>query len=392
MFDENGVKVMINLPKYINDLDMEKFIHMLDDTTECYKFYWFDAILYILAKGKEEIEFDEIINQMIADAWYSVKEYHLHLGLKNSIGEIMNSLERAINKLITCSDLSSSANKDEIIELIKENESLIHKEKCQISKNVPYRLLSPFLCDVGGDSVLWSQTTNLISYIELQNTQKCLPYRIIDARALKKKIVINEQWKKLFLDNYIPIRGWIEIKKVKYLQGRNPGVPGIIYKLEPENENTRKLTYVRILWNEISKIHPIKDIYNNKELLINKYDVDHFIPWSYVANDELWNLIPMESSLNSSKNNKLPNWEKYFQSFASMQYLLYQMIYSTDCLWTQFTKCQRDNLLAIWANEELYIQGHTEQEFVSILEQHMKPIYDAAKIQGYGIWDTSKII
>ena len=43
-----------------------------------------------------------------------------------------------------------------------------------------------------------------------------------------------------------------------------------------------------------------------------KYNVDHFIPWSFVMNDELWNLMPMDSSLNSAKNNRLPDWNDFF--------------------------------------------------------------------------------
>lgn len=383
---------MLCLPEYTNDLDMEKFIHMLDDTTECYKFYWFDAILSILATGKQEMSFDEIINEMIVNAWYSVSEYHLHLGLKDASGKILNSLERAINKLIDYSEMESTADKDVILAFIKDNEKLLHDEKYQISKMVPYRLLSPFLTEVGGNDILWNQKKRLIAYIELINESACLPYKIIDAPALKKKIVISERWRQMFLDNYVPIRGWIKMKKVRYLQDRNPGVPGIVYKLEPENENTRQLTNVRVLWNEIIKNISIKDIYNHSELCFNEYEVDHFIPWSYVANDELWNLIPMDSSLNSSKSNKLPDWKKYFPSFASTQYVLYQMLHSMDSIKNRFSKCQRDNLLAIWANEELYISGHSRTEFIAILEHHMKPIYDSARIQGYSIWDTSKIV
>lgn len=58
-----------------------------------------------------------------------------------------------------------------------------------------------------------------------------------------------------------------------------------------------------------------------------KYDIDHFIPWSFVMNDELWNLMPMDTSLNSSKSNRLPKWNPFFQNFAQNQYLMYQMIY-----------------------------------------------------------------
>lgn len=40
-----------------------------------------------------------------------------------------------------------------------------------------------------------------------------------------------------------------------------------------------------------------------------------------------WNLMPMDASLNSSKSNRLPKWNPFFQNFAQNQYLMYQMIY-----------------------------------------------------------------
>lgn len=65
---------------------------------------------------------------------------------------------------------------------------------------------------------------------------------------------------------------------------------GIIYKLEPENEKLRKLKYVRDLWSTIIDIHPVQDIYSGKNIDLKKYDVDHFVPWTYIANDELWKI------------------------------------------------------------------------------------------------------
>lgn len=55
----------------------------------------------------------------------------------------------------------------------------------------------------------------------------------------------------------------------------------------------------------------------------NDYDVDHFIPWSFVMNDELWNLMPMDSAWNIKKSNKLLEWDLFFYRFADNQYLMY---------------------------------------------------------------------
>ena len=77
-----------------------------------------------------------------------------------------------------------------------------------------------------------------------------------------------------------------------------------------------------------SPYHIIDGISLNKRVVIseNWKNVDHFVPWSFVANDELWNLIPMESSLNSSKSNYLPDWNKFFYLFADNQFLMYENV------------------------------------------------------------------
>jgi CRISPR/Cas system Type II protein with McrA/HNH and RuvC-like nuclease domain len=40
--------------------------------------------------------------------------------------------------------------------------------------------------------------------------------------------------------------------------------------------------------------------------------VDHFVPWSFVHSDELWNFVLTSQSLNSKKGSKLPA-EKYLE-------------------------------------------------------------------------------
>ncbi|CCZ42688.1 putative uncharacterized protein [Clostridium sp. CAG:122] len=371
--------------KYKNELNIDSFIHMLDDTTECYKFYWLDALLKLFSLGKTEIVFDDLINQMIADAWYSVVEYHLHLGPKNASGKIMNSLERAVIKLSQLTNIPNDADRDTIILAVKENDRELHGEKDQLTKNVPYRMLSPFMHEIKGNDRIWDQKKRLIAYIEQLNKKECIPYQITDGAGLKKHVVINEEWQDFFMDNFVTISGWIEVKKVRYLQGRNPGVPGIIYKLVPENNKQRKLRYVRNLWNTIIETKPVYDIYSEKLLGLNDFDIDHFVPWSFVANDELWNLLPMDSSLNSSKSNNLPQW-KYFELFAKNQYMMYESAKSSEKIMDKFKKCQRDNLVMPWSMEELYIAENDREAFIKVLEEKLHPVYDSARIQGYEIW------
>ena len=65
---------------YSEKLNIGYLSRLFDNTSNCYKFFWFKAILGKIQKEKTRFTFDELINEMIADAWYMVTEYHLRLG------------------------------------------------------------------------------------------------------------------------------------------------------------------------------------------------------------------------------------------------------------------------------------------------------------------------
>ena len=187
-------------------------------------------------------------------------------------------------------------------------------------------------------------------------------------------------------DHTVSILGWIQYEKVKWLQNNNPEVPGLVYKLLPMDEKMRKLGKVRNLWEGILSQQSIQDVFTGKLIVPNQYDIDHFIPWSFVMNDELWNLMPMDSSLNSAKSNRLPQWDPFFRRFSDNQYVLYQMIHEKDEIHKLYEQCWRDNLHSIWAGQELYRPGNTKEQFDAILSKNMRPVYDSARRQGYEIW------
>ena len=60
---------------YVNTLDIEGFAQMMKDPSYCYKFYWLEAIVNLISRDVKETTFDEIIDEMIANAWYSVRNF-----------------------------------------------------------------------------------------------------------------------------------------------------------------------------------------------------------------------------------------------------------------------------------------------------------------------------
>lgn len=386
---------------YENKLDTDKFARMFNNKAQSYKFYWFEAILNLTIDNENDLTFDEIINEMICEAWHTVTHYHLRLGPTVN-GNAENFLEHAIKTLnSSTTNLSQNPSKEELNSAIKQCEKELKRDKTRLTDYVPYKLLYPFFDTEGMEEGLFyiksDKHRRLIAYMEKLSGNENLLYTILDGVGLQKKIRINPFWRKMLIKNYSVIRSWVQYNKAEFLQDRNPGVPGIIYKICPENEDIRKLDQARTLWKSTVEFtgNPIKDIYTGREISLDSLSIDHFVPRSYISNDELWNLTPMSKTLNSSKNNRLPSWGDFFEPFARYQYYLYSLIFPSDTtkkstmLLEKFEKCRKNNVNAIWASDTLYIPGNSEIQFVNILEHNLKPIYEAAQLQGYDIWKIS---
>ena len=372
--------------KYYNTLDIESFSLMMKDPSYCYKFYWLEAIVQLISEGVSETTFDAVIDEMICNAWYSVREFHIHLSGISADGQVRDGLERAVLKLTELSNLPANASKVEIKNTIAEHNEELKVYKEQLTNMVPYRALAGFF-NKSDEPVNWNSIRRMIDYIERINRDVVLlPYTLGSESKLKKKIHFQDAWIAMIQDQTVSILGWIQYEKVKWLQNNNPEVPGLIYKLAPMDEKMRKLNNVRKLWEGILDICEVRDVFTDQPVVSKQYDVDHFIPWSFVMNDELWNLMPMDSSLNSVKSNRLPKWNPFFERFAKNQFLMYTMIHERAGIRKLYEACYRDNLHSIWANQELYKKGNTETEFYNILQKNMQPVYDSARRQGYEIW------
>lgn len=366
---------------YRSGLDLEGFSQMMKNPSCCYKFYWLEALVILISEGAEELCIEQVIDEMMANAWYSVCQFHIHLSGIQS-GQVRDGLERAVQQLAKLSGLPANASKMEIKNAIYQNNDRVRAYKVQLTHMVPYRALAGFF-DRGEESVRWKDTGWMVSYISRFDREvEPLPYTLGTSGGLKREVHVNHFWAGMIREHMVPILGWIQNEKVKWLQMNNPEVPGLVYKLAPLDDKMRRLGHVRKLWNGIMSLKTIRDVYTEKPIQMERYAVDHFVPWSFVMNDELWNLMPADPGLNAAKSNHLPRWEPFFKRFAENQYILYTMISSDPQIHRIFKSCFRDNLHSIWASQELYRPGNSKEQFCQILDQNMRPVYDSARRQG----------
>ena len=128
-YPSEGIEqVLKNQSAYYNELDLSSFSAIFGNVSESYKFYWTEAILNQMAMFPDQREFSlsVLADQMIADAWYTVTEYHLRLGIVNSNAKSSDGgLERAVKDLQKAVEeagieVKSNAKKSEILDLLKE--------------------------------------------------------------------------------------------------------------------------------------------------------------------------------------------------------------------------------------------------------------------------------
>jgi len=157
---------------------------------------------------------------------------------------------------------------------------------------------------------------------------------ILDDGSIKKIAnVLKKMPGKYFITNgsnpistYQQVEGGILVKEPNLIkQHADCLYPAIMYrwaqKLE-EVDNSPNLikklkgieTGNKLRRGNLKKFHQFLDYENNNKIcfitkkpISNKVSVDHVIPWSYMFEDKLWNLVYVDSSENSSKSNRLPS-------------------------------------------------------------------------------------
>ena len=365
---------------YSEELNIGYLSRLFDNTTNCYKFFWFQAILRKVDDAHCRFTFDELINEMIADAWYMVTECHLRLG---PLG-ITDNLEEVVKYIYEKYGFPSSEKREKILEFLQTTDDRkIAKYKSDLTLNVPYRLQVPFYDEINIEKNMWNGSKQILTR-EI-NRQKRLMYYFSLISGLGTVIEVDSLWAEYLCRHKEILKAWTQLKLIQYLQNKNPSVPGIADKLEaPESRNIER---VRKYWKLIIEIEPsLKDIYGEVTLGEENISVDHFVPWQYVAHDELWNLHPTTKSINSSKSNSLPSWTLYFRPLGELEYEAYELKSRNETVAQEFQKIALYHLNNQEIRNRLYADGLDRQTFIERLEHVVKPVYESAQMAGFKEW------
>lgn len=363
---------------------------MVKDKATSYKLFWLKAILEDFQEHqRQEIRFDSLVSRMVSEAWYPLVKYRLNLGHQDKLQRIVDYIARTYG-------YDSRTKKAAIVNFLQFSDELAgdreywHLKK-QFYDMVPYRLLNAFFSD--RTKGLKDQKKNRLIEALAYESEECF-YKILKDDSGDKLIKINETWGQYIYQNYAVIRGWLENKLILYLQSKNPSVPNIPYKLDLAA--TRNLKRATDYWKAINWDGRFRDIYTDKLMTSENYvelggfSIDHYIPWSFVMHDELWVTIPTFKHINSAKNDRLPDLDKYLESYCLDHYEAFTLTKERYRHNPRKSKILEDylNLGGLLNSQEIL---HTDVEvnkevFVDGMKQTILPLYQIAQNQGFEIW------
>ena len=376
------------LPKS-DTVDVSTLSRLFKKTTNSYKYLFFISMLDILERrqfdGLSPISFKEIVIEMLANAWYSHTYFKLSFGRQDKIADKLDylNIDIADTKIIF-----QDTNKGHLRRTISNKP--IDDIVFDLRRYVPFLLIRPFFeQELKSAKAGKNKRTNpgedeqeIINLAETLFDIKNPLYRF-DASLYKDCSAINlhPEWISYIENNYSIVRAWASWEWLKYMQQRNPNIPAVANKLFPPQERG-SLGNQKSYWKSILKQTNLQCIYSKRTLPSSGFSLDHYLPWSFVAHDQPWNLIPTFPEVNSSKSNYLPD-EEYFDEFVNLQHLGLSVAKQTmgQTQWCNYIEPYIVDLKIADGNNLLDLQI-----LKSAYESTLTPLISIAIRQGFSIW------
>lgn len=378
----------MQFPSSPSNLPIHHLTAVFHHTSASYKFYWFLSILKdIEINNRQSIPVNELLIRMVAMSWFPINFYKLSFGKNDSLANIIKSILEDEQV-----ELNLKSTEKEVYQIIsnafQQNNKAIKKEIKTLSYNVPYRFLSPFFSTkLSGIKSDYQRHQMIVTEANQQYTNsQTPPIYSFEKRGNEEFIVIHLHWLDYFKTHLSLIKDFCYWNLLKFLQKRNANVPNIANKLFPPPKRA-PLTTARKFWDlaYIESAELSNCIFSKQSLLENKFDVDHFIPWSFVAHDQLWNLIPIAPAVNSSKSNHLPDLNTYFSMYAHQHFSAFQIAFHQE------KKTWLEDYSLLFNQETESIAYMQESQFTRILSEHISPLQQIAANAGFSSnWIYSK--
>lgn len=383
---------MVNLPVTDNDnLKRLNSIFESGKVTLSYKFYWLLAIIDELEQRQkanksltDEILLTDLAINMLSLAFYPTVYFKLNFGFNDKLSQGVQDLVTLLKLPITISpndfkqQVKASLNQKKVSKIV--NDLLVY---------VPERFLSPWY--IKSPTLKFNSRATAATYQEffsnaLNNQGPYLLYKCGQNSYLK----LNQDFLSYFCTYSSIIKSYAYYHLTLFLEKRNQGVPNIAQKLIKDTERS-SLKAQKELFNSYFKLHgnKMESIYSRVVLTPNDYAIDHFIPWSFMLNDLIYNLAPIDTTTNSQKSNLLPPHD-LIEKLAELHFDILQNVKSGELFKTGELSSLNQDFIREYSNlgqgQFKKVLAYSELEFVKALDSTLSPLLQIASNNGFAPW------
>lgn len=295
-----------HLPESIS-LDIGALSRILDDTTNSYKFLFFLALLELAAEEKflpgTFIDLRALACRMLVLAWYPATLFKLSFGVQDKIADGLARLHLEDDPVRFSFDTTGRRNLIRAVSERLQDDDLV--------RYVPFRLIRVFFAhELRG--VKDSKIHQLVTELAREKFEERKPLYCFDTSITR--LELHPDWVAYLRQNYVIVHAWAAWSWLQYMQRRNPSVPAVSSKIFPP-QTRENLSHQTQFWKVFVRRTGLRCLYSGQAL--DCFALDHFVPWTFVAHNLLWNLVPVRAEANSAKGNRLPS-ESYLEEFAEI--------------------------------------------------------------------------
>jgi len=305
-------------------LDSEKvnvtaLSQIFDETDESYKYMLFLSLLDILEHRQFDvtspISFSELTLEILTNAWIVYGYFKLSLGTPDRIADQLKSLLMENNQSFLEAFHLDKARLRSILQRTNYSR-LIHYTS---SKGI-YQLVQPFFKEAI-QGLKEKAVNQRIVHLASSKFREIKPLYVFNADHIDDctAILIASEWADYLKQHFTIVRGWASWQWLQYMQVHNPTTLNLVNKLFIPPAKNPLNSQIKF-WKSVMNHHSLRCVYSGEPLTAKNLALDHYLPWSFVAHDHLWNLTPIAPGIYESKVNHIPA-DQYFRQFVDLQHL-----------------------------------------------------------------------
>jgi hypothetical protein len=362
---------------------------VFDDFSTSYKLFWFRGLLEVLKatwgtecvdpgrRAARSLAAKDLLREMVIAAWVPVCVFRLSLGTTDR-------LQLGCRKLACVAGLSEYSTIPELRAALS-SETISAAGLTEILTYVPALFLAPwFAIEMRGIAGGSARVRKARQLAKARAGSRDRPPYWLEGTGSMQRIVLDSTWEAFLRDNLGVLEAFVDQRLAVYLQNQNPNSPGVVRKLRLPVR--RQLAASRAYWLTLrdrlrlaNQEKVFADIYT-RQVLADRFSIDHFLPWSFVAHDQLWNLAPVSTVTNSRKGDALPS-SNYITALATLHWTALALMADNRKAMEEYELCFQQTTAAL--------QQQGPAEFVRRYCDILTPQLQIATNQGFpGGWES----